>query len=549
MTESARKTEMAKAYDPSKVEAALYQRWLDGGYFRARIDPDRDPFCIIMPPPNVTGELHLGHALEDSITDCLVRWHRMRGDPTLWLPGVDHAGIATQNVVEKELAKEGLTRQDLGRDQFVERVWAWVRKYRGVISHQHARLGASCDWEREVFTMDAGPQKAVRTTFVKLHSEGLIYRGERIINWCPRCQTALSDLEVEHEEQDGNLWYVRYPFVEEGGETRPGQAMMPSSEYIVIATTRPETIVADVAVAVNPTVERWKGFVGRKALLPIIERQIPIIADGQVEAEFGTGALKITPGHDSVDFEIGERHGLPAIVAVAADGTMVHRLDGWHEAKCVTCWWEDDKGHRQSRYAVRLETAEQFKAFVWSLACQCGLERATEVVLLGDGAAWIWDHLAGILGERTICITDWYHVIEQVWNCGKQLHGEGSAATEDWVKKLETWLWEGNWPKVLEELEQQHRQMRSPRKRSAIASLRTYLSNQADRLSYGRFRQMGLDIGSGPVEAACKHVVQSRMKRSGMRWSLDGAQRTLSLRSVWLNGQWNDFWQTAALAA
>ena len=322
MTESARKTEMAKAYDPSKVEAALYQRWLDGGYFRARIDPDRDPFCIIMPPPNVTGELHLGHALEDSITDCLVRWHRMRGDPTLWLPGVDHAGIATQNVVEKELAKEGLTRQDLGRDQFVERVWAWVRKYRGVISHQHARLGASCDWEREVFTMDAGPQKAVRTTFVKLHSEGLIYRGERIINWCPRCQTALSDLEVEHEEQDGNLWYVRYPFVEEGGGTRPGQARMPSSEYIVIATTRPETIVADVAVAVNPTVERWKGFVGRKALLPIIERQIPIIADGQVEAEFGTGALKITPGHDSVDFEIGERHGLPAIVAVAADGTM-----------------------------------------------------------------------------------------------------------------------------------------------------------------------------------------------------------------------------------
>ena len=314
MTESARNTEMAKAYDPSKVEAALYQRWMDAGYFRARIDPDREPFCIIMPPPNVTGELHLGHALEDSITDCLVRWHRMRGDPTLWLPGVDHAGIATQNVVEKELAKEGLTRQDLGREQFVERVWAWVRKYRGVISHQHARLGASCDWEREVFTMDEGPQKAVRTTFVNLYNDGLIYRGERIINWCPRCQTALSDLEVEHEEVVGHLWYVRYPLLDDAGNV--------TNDYIVMPTTRPETIVADVAVAVNPTVERWKGYVGRKVLLPVIERQMPIIADEQVEADFGTGALKITPGHDPVDLDIAQRHGLPAIVAMAGDGMM-----------------------------------------------------------------------------------------------------------------------------------------------------------------------------------------------------------------------------------
>src|SRR3972149_2814182 len=196
MTESARKTEMAKAYDPSKVEAALYQRWLDGGYFRARIDPDRDPFCIIMPPPNVTGELHLGHALEDSITDCLVRWPRMRGDPTLWLPGVDHAGIATQNVVEKELAKEGISRHDLGRDKFLERGWQGGDKDRGGLATQPMRLGASCDWDREVFTMDEGPQRAVRTTFVRLYNEGLIYKGERIINWCPRCQTALSDLEV-----------------------------------------------------------------------------------------------------------------------------------------------------------------------------------------------------------------------------------------------------------------------------------------------------------------------------------------------------------------
>ncbi len=314
MSDSRRKQEMAKAYDPSKVEASIYQMWLDGGYFRARIEPEKKPFCIIMPPPNVTGELHLGHALEDTITDCLVRWHRMQGDPTLWLPGVDHAGIATQNVVEKELAKEGLTRQEMGREQFVERVWQWVRKYRGVISHQHARLGASCDWEREVFTMDEGPQRAVRTTFVNLYNDGLIYRGERIINWCPRCMTALSDLEVEHEETQGHLWYVRYPLLDEAGNV--------TGAYVVMPTTRPETIVADVAVAVNPAVERWKGVVGRTVLLPIIERHIPIIADEAVDPEFGTGALKITPGHDAVDFEIAQRHGLPAIVAIAPDGTM-----------------------------------------------------------------------------------------------------------------------------------------------------------------------------------------------------------------------------------
>ncbi len=320
--------DMPKAYDPSKTEGPLYQFWLDRGYFAPKIDPEKQPFCIIMPPPNVTGELHLGHALTATLEDCLIRWHRMRGDPTLWLPGVDHAGIATQNVVEKELAKEGVSRHDLGREKFVEQVWQWVRKYRGVIATQHTRLGASCDWEREVFTMDEGPQRAVRTTFVKLYRDGLIYKGERIINWCPRCQTALSDLEVEHQEQSGHLWYVRYPLIEEAGRRKgeagapPSSDLLPPSSYITIATTRPETIVADVAVAVNPKVKRWQKIVGRKALLPIIERPIPIVADEAVDPEFGTGALKITPGHDLLDFEIGERHGLPAIVAVAPDGTM-----------------------------------------------------------------------------------------------------------------------------------------------------------------------------------------------------------------------------------
>jgi len=306
--------EIPKAYEPSKVEGPLYQFWLDRGHFAPRIDPEKQPFCIIMPPPNVTGELHLGHALTATTEDCLIRWHRMRGDASLWLPGVDHAGIATQNVVERELAKEGLTRQDLGREKFVERVWQWVNKYRGLISRQHMRLGASCDWEREVFTMDEGPQRAVRTTFVNLYRDGLIYRGERMINWCPRCQTALSDLEVEHREQSANLWYVRYPLLDDSGSV--------TDEYIVIATTRPETIVADVAVAVSPRAERWQKIVGRRALLPIIERPIPIIADDAVDPEFGTGALKITPGHDILDLEIGERHGLPRIVSVGPDGTM-----------------------------------------------------------------------------------------------------------------------------------------------------------------------------------------------------------------------------------
>jgi valyl-tRNA synthetase len=307
-------TEMAKAYDASQVEDSLYRLWLEGDYFAVRIDPAKQPFTIIMPPPNVTGELHLGHALTSTIEDLLIRWHRMKGDPTLWLPGVDHAGIATQNVVEKELLKDGLTRHDLGREGFLERVWEWVGRYRHIISQQHQRLGVSCDWSRERFTMDEGPQKAVRTTFLKLYRDGLIYRGERIINWCPRCQTALSDLEVEHKEHADHLWYVRYPLLDERGE--------PGDEYITIATTRPETIVADVAVAVNPDDPRNKGMIGRTALLPIMDRRIPVVGDAAVEPAFGTGALKITPGHDQVDFEVGERHGLSAIVSVGPDGMM-----------------------------------------------------------------------------------------------------------------------------------------------------------------------------------------------------------------------------------
>ncbi|HZT08450.1 MAG TPA: valine--tRNA ligase [Chloroflexota bacterium] len=305
---------MAKAYDPKEVESRWYERWLEGGYFAPDPDPSKPTFCIIMPPPNVTGELHLGHALTAAIQDLLTRWHRMRGDATLWLPGRDHAGIAGQLVVERELAAEGKSRHDLGRDAFIERMWAWMNRYGAAIGQQHRRLGVSVDWGRERFTMEPGPSRAVRTAFVRLYDEGLIYRGARITNWCPRCSTALSDLEVVHEEEPGILTYVRYPLVPVEGETE--------RRYIEIATTRPETILADTGIAVHPEDDRLAELVGRTALVPSVDRPIPIVADEVVEREFGTGAVKVTPGHDPTDFEIGQRHSLPTVLVIGADGRM-----------------------------------------------------------------------------------------------------------------------------------------------------------------------------------------------------------------------------------
>ncbi len=314
--------EMPRAYDPRAVEGRIYEFWEANGYFIPSVPPEDwrresggpEPFTIIMPPPNVTGELHLGHALTAAIEDGLIRWHRMLGDPTLWLPGTDHAGIATQIVVERELAKEGLTRQDLGRDAFVERVWMWVRKTRRRIDDQHRRLGASCDWSRNRFTMDETPQLAVRTTFKRLYDDGLIYRGTRIINWCPRCQTALSDLEVDHQEHEGWLYHIKYPLTDANGAE--------TGRFVQMATTRPETIVGDTAVAVNPQDARWQEVIGQRARLPIIGREIPIIADSEVDPAFGTGAVKVTPGHDPTDYEIGLRHGLPIVNVMNPDATM-----------------------------------------------------------------------------------------------------------------------------------------------------------------------------------------------------------------------------------
>ncbi|MGI6129168.1 MAG: valine--tRNA ligase [bacterium] len=301
--------EIPTVYDPHKVEGKWYQYWLDNGFFTPKINQEKEPFTIVIPPPNITGALHMGHALDNTIQDVLIRYHRMKGDPTLWLPGTDHAGIATQARVEAELAKEGVSRWDLGRQKFLEQVWDWKRQYGGKIITQLQRLGASCDFSRERFTMDEGCSKAVREVFVSLYERGLIYQGNYIVNWCPQCHTAISDIEVEHEDTAGHLWHVRYPLAEEDG-------------FITVATTRPETILGDTAVAVNPSDERYQHLVGKEAILPVVGRKLPIIADHYVDPTFGSGAVKITPSHDPNDFDIGQRHSLDQITVIDLDGKM-----------------------------------------------------------------------------------------------------------------------------------------------------------------------------------------------------------------------------------
>ena len=308
---------LPKAYEPQAVEDKWYRFWEEGGYFKPRPNPSRKPFVISMPPPNVTGALHLGHAITATMEDIMIRYHRMQGDETLWVPGEDHAGIATQTVVERLIAKEGTDRHKLGREQFLERVWQWVYQYKSRIQNQHRRLGASCDWSRERFTLDEGLSKAVREVFVRLYEEDLLYRGERIINWCPRCMSALSDLEVNHVDTAGKLTFVRYPL-----RSLDGQPSSAEPEYISVATTRPETILGDTAIAVNPHDARYKDLIGRLAIVPVIGREIPIVADEAVESAFGTGAVKVTPAHDPTDFEIGLRHNLPRVQVIGFDAIM-----------------------------------------------------------------------------------------------------------------------------------------------------------------------------------------------------------------------------------
>ncbi len=300
--------ELPKRYQPSQVEGEMYRLWEGGGYFHAVVDQTKQPFSIVIPPPNVTGRLHMGHALNNTLQDILIRYKRMDGYAACWFPGTDHAGIATQNVVEKALEKEGLSRHDLGRERFVARVWEWKEKYGSEIIDQLKALGASCDWDRLRFTLDEGLSRAVRQAFVDLFDAGLIYRGDYLINWCPRCGTALSDIEVEHKEVDGNLYYISYP-LKDGGS-------------VTIATTRPETMLGDTAVAVNPNDERHNHLIGKTAILPLLDRPLPIVGAEEVDPEFGTGVLKITPAHDPVDFEIGKRYDLPGINILNGDGTI-----------------------------------------------------------------------------------------------------------------------------------------------------------------------------------------------------------------------------------
>ncbi|HHY83176.1 MAG TPA: valine--tRNA ligase [Clostridiales bacterium] len=336
------KQSIAKTYDPKLVEDRLYKEWEEKGYFHAEVDENREPFCIVIPPPNITGQLHMGHALDNTWQDIIIRWKRMQGYSALWLPGTDHASIATEVKIVEKLAEEGLTKNDLGRDGFLERAWEWKRQYGSRIVDQLKKLGSSCDWARERFTMDEGCSRAVTEVFVRLYEKGLIYQGDRIINWCPDCKTALSDAEVEYEERQGYFWHIAYPVKD-------------SSEYVVVATTRPETMLGDTAVAVHPDDERYKHLIGKTVILPLMNREIPVIADTYVEREFGTGVVKITPAHDPNDFEVGQRHQLPVVRVMNDDGTM-NELAGKYEG--------------MDRYEARKAIVEDLK--------ELGLLRKTE---------------------------------------------------------------------------------------------------------------------------------------------------------------------------
>lgn len=339
-------SELPKTYDPKSVEDKLYKFWVDSGFFHAEVNPDKKPYTIVIPPPNVTGQLHMGHAFDETLQDILIRTKRMQGYEALWMPGTDHAGIATQIKVEENLRKEeGLTRYDLGREEFLKRVWAWKDKFGSRIISQLKKLGTSCDWDRERFTMDEGCSKAVREVFVNLYNKGLIYKGHRIINWCPHCATALSDAEVEYETQPGKLWHIRYPLTDGSGD-------------LVVATTRPETFMGDTGVAVNPNDERYKHLIGKTCILPIMNREIPIFGDEYVDMEFGTGCVKVTPCHDPNDFEMGQRHNLEQILVfnedatVNANGGKYEGMDRYECRKAVV------KDLEEGGYLVKIEDHE-----------------------------------------------------------------------------------------------------------------------------------------------------------------------------------------------
>lgn len=455
---------MPKVYSPEDTENKWYAYWLDKGYFAPGSDPSRESFSIVMPPPNVTGSLHLGHALDNTLQDILVRWKRMQGYNVLWLPGTDHAGIATQAKVEESLAQEGISRHDLGREAFLERVWAWKHQYGSRITSQLKMLGASCDWSRERFTMDEGCSAAVREVFVRLYEKGLIYQGDYIVNWCTKCHTTISDIEVEHVDTEGALYYINYPV--EG-----------TDEFLTVATTRPETMLGDTGVAVHPEDERYRHLVGKNAILPIVNRRIPIVPDTYVSKEFGTGAVKITPAHDPNDFEMGMRHSLPQITVMNLDGTMNDEAGmyaGMDRYVCRKQILEDLKGQdllvkiENHAHAVghcyRCDSVvEPMISKQWFVRMKPLAQPAMERVIEGETkfvpARFTKIYLNWMENIRDWCISRqlwWGHRIP-VWYCGcgeiicakhdpTQCPSCGSSDLTQDPDVLDTWFSSGLWP-------------------------------------------------------------------------------------------------------
>ncbi len=457
--------EINKTYNPKEVEDRLYQGWVEKGYFTPEEDSKKEPFTIVIPPPNVTGQLHMGHALDETLQDILIRYKRMAGYNALWIPGTDHAGIATQIKVEEVLRKEeGKTRYDLGREKFIEKVWDWKKLYGSRIINQLKKLGSSCDWTRERFTMDEGCSKAVKEVFVSLYEKGLIYQGNRIINWCPRCITALSDAEVEYAEQAGHFWHIKYPIKDQDG-------------FVEIATTRPETLLGDTAVAVNPEDERYKDLVGKMLILPLVGREIPVIADEYVDKEFGTGCVKITPAHDPNDFEVGQRHNLEIIKVMNDDATINHYggkyegLDRFEARKQMVADLEaqgllvavKDHAHNVGQCYRCGTTVEPITSDQWFVKMQPLADKALEVVKDGR-VQFVPDRFSKIYTNWMENVHDWC-ISRQLWwghripafycdDCGEMVVTKEDAATCPKCGKamrqdpdtLDTWFSSALWP-------------------------------------------------------------------------------------------------------
>ena len=456
---------IAKNYNPAEFEDKLYNEWVEKGYFHAEVDKDKKPFTIVIPPPNVTGQLHMGHALDETLQDILIRYKRMQGYSALWIPGTDHAGIATQIKVEENLrVNEGLTRYDLGREKFLERVWDWKKQYGGRIINQLKKIGSSCDWDRERFTMDEGCSKAVKEVFVNLYNKGLIYQGSRIINWCPHCITALSDAEVEHAEQAGHFWHIKYPIKD-------------SDDYVIIATTRPETLFGDTAVAVNPEDERYKDLVGKMLVLPLVGREIPVIADEYVDKEFGTGCVKITPAHDPNDFEVGQRHNLAQIKVMNDDATMnsyAGKYEGMDRYECRKAMIKDledegllvkveDHSHNVGQCYRCGTTVEPIVSKQWFVKMKPLAQPAIDAVKNGD-TQFVPEHFEKVYFHWLENIRDWC-ISRQLWwghqipafycdDCGELVVTKENSCTCPKCGKemrqdpdtLDTWFSSALWP-------------------------------------------------------------------------------------------------------